>query len=126
MNVNVEPLPEGLFSAHKRPLCPLIISLQIASPSPVHPAPVFVLLLWINLSKTDSSSDSGMPMPLSSIENDTAGIIGVPEDSPAGLSSLSCILITIDSPSGLNFMALEMTFIITCWILSGSRVTLGF
>jgi hypothetical protein len=44
IKLNVAP-PFGLFSAQIFPLCPLMISLQIANPNPVPPAPVLVLVL---------------------------------------------------------------------------------
>ena len=44
--------PVFSFSAHISPPWASTISWQMASPSPVPPAPVLVVLLWLNLSNT--------------------------------------------------------------------------
>lgn len=82
----------------------------MASPNPVPPAPVLVLLDCTNLSNTASSSSGGMPGPWSRNE--------ILTEFCARLIPTSIV-----PPAGENLIALSRRLRSTCLILSASSVT---
>lgn len=119
VNEKVAPLPLELFSAHILPPCASIILLQIKRPSPV-PEKDFVA----NFENSLGNISSSIPLPSS--------LILIMASSLIGFLSLS-VLFKSDTmdivPPGLNLIAFDRRFDITCDILILSalrRISFGW